>query len=56
MRLSVWELTFSNCSHSMVFSLRRGVTIVFQKKILGLADSELAQVAICIEETPKYLS
>ena len=31
-------------------------TIVFQKKILGLADSELAQVAISVEETPKYLS
>ena len=30
--------------------------IVFQKKILGLADSELAKVAIFVEESPKYLS
>ena len=30
--------------------------IVFQKKSLGLADSELAKVAIFVEETPKYLS
>ena len=33
-----------------------GQSIVFQKKILGLADSELAQVTISVEETPKYLS
>ena len=32
------------------------MSIVFQKKILGLVDSELAQVAIFVEETPKYLS
>ena len=33
-----------------------GGAIVFQKKILGLADSELAKVAIFVEESPKYLS
>ena len=35
---------------------RSPLSIVFQIKILGLADSELAKVAIFVEESPKHLS
>ena len=50
------------CNHSVILCIRlrnqkiENGSIVFQKKILGLADSELAKVAIFVEESPKYLS